>query len=379
MISSGATFMGRRRRREVGDGVQKIGRNDSGAAPLPDSATGNLEPGERDAGARRVDQQSRGLKVGLFALRNGMLLVLVGLVITARVLYPRFLTLANIRDMLSQNAAAGIIAVGMTIVIIGGGFDLSVGAVYGIGAVVFANISNHVPFALDLLIVVVVGALAGLGNGLIVTQLRVNAFIATLGTSYVYLGFASLYSNNQSVEVSTKYIYGTLGGSSFLGLPISGEVMVGVFVLGGILLHTTTFGQGVRAVGGSKEAARLAGLRVKLITTLSFIVIGALAAFAGSVDTSLLGSGQAIQGSTLPLLTIAVVILGGTSLAGGEGAIWRTFVGLMILATMNNLFDSLALNSSIQLVAEGGILIAAVSLDLIARAASTKQRQVRTL
>lgn len=367
----------------MGGGVQKIGEDSFDVAPSADMTTGPPESENHERETSTTVQirggNSRRLSVGLFVLRNGMLLVLVGLVITARALYPGFLTLANFRDMLSQNAAAGIIAVGMTIVMIGGGFDLSVGAVYGIGAVVFANISNHIPFALDLLIVVIVGALAGLGNGLIVTQLKVNAFIATLGTSYVYLGIASLYSGNQSVEVSTKYIYSTLGSSSFLGLPISGEVMIGIFILGGILLHTTTFGQGVRAVGGSKEAARLAGLRVKLISTLAFVLIGALAAFAGSVDTSLLGSGQATQGSTLPLLAIAIVILGGTSLTGGEGAMWRTFVGLMILATMNNLFDSLALNSSIQLVAEGGILIAAVSLDLIARSASTRQRQVKTL
>jgi ribose transport system permease protein len=304
-----------------------------------------------------------------------MVWILVALVIVAQSLYPTFLTADNLRNVASQNAPAAIIAVGMTIVIIAGGFDLSVGAIYGLGAVTFAQMSNHLSVGGALLVVIFVGLAAGLVNGVIITRLRVNPFIATLGTSTLFLGFGFLYSGNSPVAAAPDSDW--LGTGQIAGIPISGIIIVVVFLVGGLLLSRTTYGQGVYAVGGSGEAARLAGLRVNLIRASTYVLIGTLAAFAGSIDTSKLGSGQADQGATLPLLTIAIVIIGGTALSGGEGAMWRTVVGLLIIATMTNLFDSLAVSSAVQLVAQGAVLILAVSFDNFARGAARRGEAVK--
>jgi ribose/xylose/arabinose/galactoside ABC-type transport system permease subunit len=169
-----------------------------------------------------------------------------------------------------------------------------------------------------------------------------------------------------------------IGVGEVFGLPVSGVAMILVLAAGGLLLSWTTFGQNVRAVGGNGEAARLAGLRVNLIRVTTYVLTGALAAIAGSIDTAKLSSGQADQGATLPLLTIAIVILGGTSLSGGEGAMWRTVIGLLIIATMTNLFDSLAVPNAVQLVAQGAVLILAVSFDVFARGAARRGGAVTT-
>jgi ribose transport system permease protein len=310
--------------------------------------------------------------MGLLLLRYGMLWVLVALIIVAQCLYPTFLTADNIGNIVSQQAPLGIIAVGMTLVIISGGFDLSVGAVYGLGAVTFAKLSPDLPFWALITVVTLVGAAAGLVNGLIVTRLRVSPFIATLGTSTLFLGAAFIYSDNFPVPVAPGLDY--LGAGQIAGIPVSGVILVGVFLLGALLLGRTTFGQGVRAVGGNQEAARLAGLRINLIRCATYVLTGALAAIAGSIDTSKLGIGQADQGSALPLLAITVVIIGGTSLNGGEGAMWRTVIGLMIIATLTNLFNSLAVPNAVQLVAQGAVLIIAVSFDMFGRKALLRRK-----
>jgi ribose transport system permease protein len=330
-------------------------------------------PSGEGPSAHEVERRALLWRVAAFTMRYGMVWALLIVVIVAQVLYPTFLTPDNIRNMLSQNAPAGIIAVGMTFVIIAGGFDLSVGAMYGLGAVTFAKMSGAVGLLPNVLVAVLVGVVAGLVNGLIIAKMRVNPFVATLGTSTVFLGLGFLLAGGFPVPVAEGGGNNDwLGAGDILTIPVSGVIMVLVFLAGGLLLSWTTFGQNVRAVGGNGEAARLAGLRANAIRVATYVLIGGLAAFAGSVDTSLLGSGAADQGTSLPLLTIAIVILGGTSLSGGEGAMWRTAVGLMIMASLNNLFASLAVSTAVQLVAQGSVLILAVSFDVFARGAARR-------
>jgi ribose transport system permease protein len=347
--------------------------------PDPGRKSVKLEPGAVSESvavgppAREAERNAlRTRRLLNIALRYGMVWVLILLVIVAQYVYPTFLTVGNLRNMWSQNAALAIISVGMTLVIICGGFDLSVGSIYGLGAVAYATLSSQ-SLGVDLLIVVLVGATAGLVNGLIITRLKVNPFVATLATSSIFLSVAFVYSKNAPVSVQPGF--GGLGLGAFAGMPISGIVTVAVFLVGGVLLSRTTFGQSIYAVGGSAEAARLAGLRVKLVRCATYVIVGALAAFAGSIDTSRLGVAQADQGQTMPLLAITVVILGGTALMGGEGAMWRTVVGLLIVATLTNLLDSLAINTAVQLLVQGAVLVAAVSLDNLVRSASLGKRK----
>ena len=158
-------------------------------------------------------------------------------------------------------------------------------------------------------------------------------------------------------------------------LPISGWINIGTFIAGGVLLSRTILGQGIYAVVGSSEAARLAGLRVNLLRASTYLIVGALTGLAGAIDTSMLGVAQTDQGQSLTLLSITCVILGGNALLGGEGAMWRTVIGLMIVATLSNLFDSLAINTQVQLIIQGVVLVAAVSFDHFVRSVSIVGRK----
>ena len=167
----------------------------------------------------------------------------------------------------------------------------------------------------------------------------------------------------------------TFGSGMIAWLPISGWINIGTFIAGGVLLSRTILGQGIYAVVGSSEAARLAGLRVNLLRASTYLIVGALTGLAGAIDTSMLGVAQTDQGQSLTLLSITCVILGGNALLGGEGAIWRTVIGLMIVATLSNLFDSLAINTQVQLIIQGVVLVAAVSFDHFVRSVSIVGRK----
>lgn len=299
-------------------------------------------------------------------LRYGMIAVLVALLIAAVILYPGFLKPANIRDILSQNAPVGIIAVGMTFVIIGAGFDLSVGSIYALGATVFAGLSIGHSVALAGAAALAVGLVLGSANGFLVARLNVNPFVATLGSSSVISGLAFIYSHSAPFVVK-KPTFTTLGNSAVAGIPTPIVLLIIVVIVGSIVLSKTEYGRSIYALGGNWEASRLSGLRVRLLTASTYVMVGVLAVLAGMIDSSRLGVGQADVGGTVALDAIAIVVVGGTSLLGGEGAIWRTVVGLLILATLTNVFYSLNVSQNWQLIAKGLIVIAAVALDSVLR------------
>ena len=301
------------------------------------------------------------------AMKYGLLAVLAALVIVSQLLYPRFLDPLNIRNILSQSAPLGIIAVGMTLVMITRGFDLSVGSMYAAGATTFASLAvAGWPLPLAAAMVIVVGLVGGLVNGLTITRLNVNPFVATLGTTSVFSGLALLYSNSSPFVVSDP-AFTWLGRGALLEIPVSVWLMAIVFVVGEIVLSRTTYGRSLYAIGGNDEAARLAGLRTVLIRASSYVICSGCAAVAGMIIASRLSIGQADIGSTMALDAIAVVVIGGTSLMGGEGAVWRSAIGLLIVAVLTNLLDSLAVDSNYQLVIKGTIVVAAVALDAYAR------------
>lgn len=301
-------------------------------------------------------------KLGQIAVRSLIVWVLAVLVITSQVLYPGFLDPQNIYNLLSQNAPVGVIAVGMTFVMVAGGFDLSVGPMYAAGAVLYAGLSRSLPLPAAALATILFGLCGGSVNGLLVTRLRVNPFVATLGTSSIISGLAFLYSHSAPIMVD-RPDFTTFGTASWLGVPISVEVLFAVFGIGAVVLAKTVYGRSLYAVGGNLEAARLAGLRVDWLRLSTYALVGGLATLAGIIIASRLSIGQADIAGTMSLDAIAIVIIGGTSLFGGSGAVWRTAVGLLILAVLTNLFDALALDTNFQSVIKGLIVIGAVALD----------------
>jgi ribose transport system permease protein len=301
-----------------------------------------------------------------FVLRYAMVVVLIVLAIVADILSPGFFAIANLRDILTQNAPAGLIAIGMTLVMIAGGFDLSVAGILAVAGVLFASFVGHVSVPLAVAGALVAGAIAGAFNGFVVTWLRVNPFVTTLGSSSIFAGVAEMYSHSTPI-VPTKAGFGYLGTGDILGIPVSIIILAVAFSAGGLVLGRTVFGRAVYAVGGNREAARLSGIRVDLVRASTYLIVGLCAAVGGILVASQTGVGQAGVDPDVTLNSIAVVIIGGTSLLGGEGAMWRTLVGLLIFGTLNNLFDALALSSAAQDLVTGSIVIAAVALDMYAR------------
>jgi ribose transport system permease protein len=298
--------------------------------------------------------------------RFAIIWILLVLIVVCQLLYPGFLARQNLFNILSQNAQVGLIALGMTFVMIAGGFDLSVGAIYAAGATFYATQANHFPLPLAAALTLVLGLLAGVINGFIVTRLKVNAFIATLGTSSVFGGAAYLYSHSAPVMVD-KAGFTTLGAATGLGVPISLLLLVALYAVGWLILSKTVYGRSLYAVGGNIEAARLAGLRVDALKISTYALVGVLSVLGGMIIASRISIGQADIGGAMALDAIAIVIIGGTSLFGGSGSVWRTAVGLLLLAVLTNLFDALALDSNFQLLIKGTIVVAAAALDAISR------------
>jgi ribose transport system permease protein len=299
-------------------------------------------------------------------LRFAMVWILIVLAIVSDILYPGFFDWGNIKNILSQNAPVGVVAIGMTFVIIGGGFDLSVASIFSGGAVLYASWGNHMPLEVAFLLTCLAGIAAGAINGLIITKLRVNPFIATLGTASLFGGGALLYSH-QAPIASTNSAFTKFGSDSIAGLPIIVWVLAIGFLLFGFILARTIYGRWVYAVGGGTEASRLAGLPVDLIRGSTYLLTGLGAAIGGMMIASRTGVGQGELDPGITLDSIAIVIIGGTSLLGGEGAMWRTLVGLLILGTINNLLVSMGMDSAAQEVVKGGVVLAAVAIDSFSR------------
>jgi ribose transport system permease protein len=325
-----------------------------------------IEPGYEAPDAQGFSVPSIPVRVLRASKSYPMVGVVVILAIAASFIYDGFLTTDNLRNMLSQNAPLALVAIGMTFVMITGGFDLSVGAIFAAGAVVFASLDGKTSADVALLLAVLAGTGAGLVNGLLVTKFRINAFVATLGTASMVTGAATLYSGKQALLIQSDS-FGVVGSNDIAGIPIPVWIAAIAFLIGGLLLAKTVYGRSVYAVGGNDEAARLSGIRVDVIRASTFVMVGALAGLAGVLLASQVGTAQPTFGASMALDAIAVVIIGGTSLLGGEGSMLRTLTGLLILAIINNLFQSLAFDPAVQQIIKGGIVVAAVGLDSWAR------------
>ena len=304
------------------------------------------------------------------ALQFGMIWAFLILLVVGTIVFPRLIELGNIKNFLGQSSTVGIVAVGMTFVMIGGGFDLSVGALFALGAVVFADKFDQLGLVGAGACVLAVVTVCGLINGFIVTKLRVNPFVATLGTGSAFGGLAYIYSNSAPLT-PTAPSYQDLGTANWLGWPVSVWLMLAVFAAGWFTLAKTVYGQSIYAIGGNNEAARLSGLRVNLLRGSTYVLTALCSGLGGMILASRLAVGQADMGGSIALDAIAIVVIGGTSLLGGEWTMWRTAIGLLIIATLTNIFDSLAISTNYQLVVKGCIVVGSVALDLFARSLRT--------
>jgi ribose transport system permease protein len=306
----------------------------------------------------------RSIAMARTAFRSyGIVIALAVLVLVVEIQsHNSFLTSGNLFLLGGQWAPIGVMAAGEAMVIVAGGFDLSVGTTYVFSATLAASLLQH-HHSVTLAIAAVFGLGAGIGlvNGLLVTKCNINPFIATLGTSQAFLGLGLVYSNGGTYTTSNEMV-SRLGSGSVGSVPISLIVMSVVMIVLGSILAWSAYGRRVYSVGGNFDASFLSGMRADRVRMSTFVISGMTAALAGLMYLGRIGSAQA--GSTgIEFNVLAAVLIGGISIAGGEGAMWRAFVGLTLLATLENFFFRAGVNDFWQQVVQGVVILMAVGLD----------------
>ncbi len=275
---------------------------------------------------------------------------------------PSFRTGANMANILSQSAIIGIMALGVGAVFIAGEFDLSIGAIYTVAALVGASSVERFGGIGGILVGVAAGAAMGLVNGLLVSIGRINAFMATLASSFLIGGLGVLLTKGTPVVVTDQHFLDA-GQAQLFGLQFPVFVWLGVFAILAVLLQFTKFGRRLYATGGNKDAARLSGVNVPLVKTLAFIISGSAAGLAGTIAASQVGSADPNAGMTLVLTPIAAVVVGGISIYGGEGGVWRSVAGVFLLVLINNGFNLLGIDALYAQVVQGAVILFAVAVD----------------
>lgn len=292
----------------------------------------------------------------------GVVLTVVALFAFLALSSDAFLTRDNLLNIVDQSAPMGIIAVAMTLVIIAGGFDLSAGAVFAIAGVIAALVANAAGAWLGFGAAVAAGAGLGLFNGLLITGLQINSFVATLASSLMIRGVAVVITGGTLVTVGQD-TFTTLGRAEVAGIKYDILIFLAVVLAGTFVLDWTKLGRYIYAVGGNPEAARLSGVRVAHVQALTFVISGAAAGLAGAISASKVSTGQADAGTLLELSAIAAVVIGGTSVMGGEGAVWRSVLGVLLLTLIGNGFNILEVEPFYQSIVQGAIIVIAVAVD----------------
>ncbi len=301
---------------------------------------------------RRVGQSSASLALGVFLVAEVVVFIFAT---------PYFWHVENIINMLTTVAVIGIVAAPGTLLIVGGQIDLSVGSGAGLVGVILGYFAPHTGLPLAIILAAAIGLLAGAVNGFIVSVIGVNSLITTLGTLAVYGGIAEVLSNGQTIAITS--FDGLATARPFLRLPIPVLLMFGTLLCFWVLMTYTTYGRSMYAVGGNPVAARLVGIASKRVTFIAFVLSAAAFTLGGFVLSSQLSAGSPTFGVNLELAVITAVILGGTSLSGGRGTIVGTALGVLIIGVLGNGLVLMNVNSFWQDVANGLLLIAAVSFD----------------
>lgn len=300
---------------------------------------------------------------------GGDKLVLMAAIVAVFILFTslnkNFLTTANIINLLVASSLVGLVAIGHTYLIIAGQNDLSPGSLAALSGVIAALlVSWGVPFLAAVLITIVVAAVVGVFNAWMVNKIKLEAFIATLVTQSIVRGFAYIVCDGKPVAISDKTFI-TLGKLRVFNVPVSVWIMIIAIVIFGFILAKTKFGRSIYAIGGNKDAARLAGLNPERIVLICYVMMGILCALGGVVFAARMNSGQPAACVNLEFDAITAVILGGVSFAGGVGTMGGTVLGIILIQAFNMGFTMVNVPSFWQYVARGGLLLFALTSDYI--------------
>ncbi|MCJ0952767.1 ABC transporter permease subunit [Mammaliicoccus sciuri] len=290
---------------------------------------------------------------------------LILLIVVISIMNSAFLDLSNLLNLLRQVSINGLIAFGMTFVILTGGIDLSVGSILALSSAFTAILITS---GLDQIVALIVGVLGGflLGvfNGVLVTFGSMAPFIATLATMTIFRGLTLVVTDgNPITNLGDSYMFQLFGKGYFFGIPVPAVTMIIVFIILAIILQKTTFGRHTYAIGGNEVASKISGIKVNRVKILIYGISGLMSALAGAILTSRLNSAQPTAGTSYELDAIAAVVLGGTSLTGGKGRIVGTFIGVLIIGVLNNGLNLLGVSSFYQQVVKGIVILIAVLID----------------
>ena len=296
---------------------------------------------------------------------KGVVIALVILVLALSIASPQFRTLDNILSLLRQSSINGLIAFGMTCVILTGGIDLSVGSVLALTAAFAASmIKSGLPAPLAMLIGLVIGGLFGLFSGVLVTKGRLQPFIATLISMTVFRGLTMVFTDGRPISgLGDSGLIKFIGKGYVFVVPFPAILFLVLFAVFSFVLGKTTFGRRVYATGSNALSAKLAGVNIDKTKICVYVISGVMSALAGLILISRLNSAQPTLGEGYELDAIASVALGGTSMNGGRGRIWGTFIGVLIIAVLSNGLNILGISSYYQSVVKGIVILIAVLSD----------------
>lgn len=296
-------------------------------------------------------------------LKNKSILALVVLCVLISIITPRFLTLANITNVLNQVAVNAIIAIGMTFVILTGGIDLSVGSILAIcGAVSAVTIKSTGSIVLAIALPIIIGIFVGLINGVVISKGKIQAFVGTLAVMTIFRGVTYVYTNGNPIS-SLPDSYNSIGNKMIGIIPLPVIITIVVLVIAYYFLTKTRFGRYLYALGGNEDSARLSGINTNKIKTAAYVVCGAAAGLSGIIATSRIGSASPNAGTGFELDAIASVVIGGTSLAGGEGSVIGTIIGALIIGVLNNGLNLMNVSPFYQQIVKGAVILLAVLAD----------------
>lgn len=315
----------------------------------------------------QVKQQPKNIDLKEFLIKYKSLVGLLVLITIVTILSPSFLSTKNIFNILRQTSVNGIIAAGMTFVILTGGIDLSVGSILAIsGAVCASLLASGQNIIIAVLAALIIGAMVGFLNGFIITKGKLQPFIATLATMTILRGLTLVYTDGKPITLGSGDLaikFGQIGGGKIFGIPTPALIMILVFTICTFVLKNTQMGRYTYALGSNEEATKLSGLNTDKIKIAVYTISGILASVAGIIITSRLFSAQPTAGDGYELDAIAAVVLVVTSLTGGKGKITGTIIGALIIGVLSNALNILDVSSYYQMMVKGAVILVAVLLD----------------
>lgn len=309
------------------------------------------------------------VKKQIMSKRNWMetyslIFIVVGLCILLSLASENFMTTTNLQNVLRQVPVNGILAIGMTLVVLTGGIDLSIRSIVAFAGIVTASLlrDTSLPVVVVLLISVVVGSLMGLFNGYFVAYWNAAPFVVTLAMMTIGRGMTYVYCNGRPIS-NLPASFLTIGKGSILEIPIPALIFLFIVLLGILLLNKLKYGRYIYAVGGNEHAAIVSGIQVKRIKMLVYVLSGAACGIAAVILTARVSAGLPNAGLGYELDAIAATVIGGTSLSGGRGRLWGTILGVILLGIVNNGLDLMNVSSFYQQIVKGFIILGAILLD----------------